>query len=895
MLGVLLGFLIVVPASPVAAFGGGAGTSGDPYQIATCAHLLEIDDTTANLSKSYLLTANINCTGVSITPMQNGSTYFSGVLDGGSKTISNVSLTCASANCGLFSRLAGATVKDLTLASFTVSSTYDNVGALAGNSSGTVTLTNLVVSGVNVSGANTVAGVISTCGVCIIDNVDVSGSVTASGDYAAGIVANFGSNTVHASVVNDSSSSVTVSGGSNVGGLIGYGIRSSYDATKGVFRSSFTGSVTGSGTNKFGAGGIAGYTWNIAVADSWSSGSVSGVDQVGGITGYHRNLSTIKKSYSSGSLTSTTVSCSAGAGGIAGSSEGSISESYSVASITAVCRSGGVAGTLSGSISDSFFRGSLTRTSGTDASFGGVIGRGNGSITNSYAATTNSYAYGWGLAGDNQFAPLCTSAYWDTTTSGRSSTYCSAGATGKTTAQMKTQATFSGWDFSTIWNIDPSTNGGYPFLRNVAGPASDGTAPTLSSAELMANGTKLVLTFNEALHATTAPASAFTVTASAVLITPSAAAVNGSTVELTLPSVLESSATITVAYVAPAANAATSNAAVQDTAGNDAASFSGRPVTNSSTADGTAPTASWTPPTSPSSSMTLTYTLTFSEPVTGIDAADFRVVGNTSCTSITPSAASTASSITVTVVCTVDGLVILALRGNTVLDASSNTGPVSDESASGVTISSPSTTTVPVNQQAVTTTTLAVTPPVDTSVSTTTTIAVSAAGGSTTAAPSLATDGDVATSVSEDFVIPGVSGTARSADGSIFSVSRTGAIGLKIRTGYIGIVSGTVKATYRISGRAKTWSCTVRSTRIGTINKNAKRSVGNWFPKKLYTVANKCVVPAAMRTALKSQKVVITSRVRFVKQWPTTGKPINALTNAKIPVGTRVLRVTIGK
>ncbi|NBR67902.1 MAG: hypothetical protein EBT79_11660 [Actinobacteria bacterium] len=152
----------------------------------------------------------------------------------------------------------------------------------------------------------------------------------------------------------------------------------------------------------------------------------------------------------------------------------------------------------------------------------------------------------------------------------------------------------------------------------------------------------------------------------------------------------------------------------------------------------------------------------------------------------------------------------------------------------------------------------------------------------------------MATSVSEDFVIPGVSGSARSSDGSIFSVSRTGAIGLKIRTGYIGLVSGTVKATYRVSGRATTWSCTVRSTRIGKINKNAKRSVGNWFPKKLHTVANKCVVPAAMRTALKSQKVLITSRVRFVKQWPTTGKPINALTNAKIPVGTRVFRVTIG-
>jgi hypothetical protein len=48
--------------------------------------------------------------------------------------------------------------------------------------------------------------------------------------------------------------------------------------------------------------------------------------------------------------------------------------------------------------------------------------------------------------------------------------------TGKTTAQMKTLATFTdtattglstSWDFNYIWNIDTSgtINGGYPYLR----------------------------------------------------------------------------------------------------------------------------------------------------------------------------------------------------------------------------------------------------------------------------------------------------------------------------------------------------------------------------------------------------------------------------------------------
>ena len=38
------------------------------------------------------------------------------------------------------------------------------------------------------------------------------------------------------------------------------------------------------------------------------------------------------------------------------------------------------------------------------------------------------------------------------------------GATAKTTAEMKNQSTFTdaGWDFASIWRIDPDYNDGYP-------------------------------------------------------------------------------------------------------------------------------------------------------------------------------------------------------------------------------------------------------------------------------------------------------------------------------------------------------------------------------------------------------------------------------------------------
>jgi hypothetical protein len=40
------------------------------------------------------------------------------------------------------------------------------------------------------------------------------------------------------------------------------------------------------------------------------------------------------------------------------------------------------------------------------------------------------------------------------------------GANAKTTTEMKTQSTFTGWDFTNIWKIDPAINGGYPYLQN---------------------------------------------------------------------------------------------------------------------------------------------------------------------------------------------------------------------------------------------------------------------------------------------------------------------------------------------------------------------------------------------------------------------------------------------
>jgi uncharacterized repeat protein (TIGR02059 family) len=115
--------------------------------------------------------------------------------------------------------------------------------------------------------------------------------------------------------------------------------------------------------------------------------------------------------------------------------------------------------------------------------------------------------------------------------------------------------------------------------NSTAGP--DIAPPTLST--VAASGTMVTLTFNESLNATTAPKELFTVFVGETAVTPTAVSVSGSRVILTLASSVPSGIEVRVSYVAPTVNSADSNAAIQDTRGNDALSFSGTTNPPSST------------------------------------------------------------------------------------------------------------------------------------------------------------------------------------------------------------------------------------------------------------------------------------------------------------------------
>jgi hypothetical protein len=137
-----------------------------------------------------------------------------------------------------------------------------------------------------------------------------------------------------------------------------------------------------------------------------------------------------------------------------------ISQVYSTGSVLGYESVGGLVGDNNGYINNCFSKASAYAESTTS---GGLIGHNDddGNISNSYSVGEVSGTWSGGFAGGQN--GISTDCFWDMNTSGQAT---SAGGTGKTTAEMKTQSTFSGWDFSSIWGMDSSTNSGYPYLRS---------------------------------------------------------------------------------------------------------------------------------------------------------------------------------------------------------------------------------------------------------------------------------------------------------------------------------------------------------------------------------------------------------------------------------------------
>jgi filamentous hemagglutinin family protein len=245
---------------------------------------------------------------------------------------------------------------------------------------------------------------------------------------------------------------VNITGQSRVGGLMGM----NYYNGGSISNSYSTGTVTGTGTGTEGGyvGGLVGHNEG-AINNSYSSGAVSGDSSVGGLVGLNTQIegdATISNSYSTA-----TVGGDSSVGGLVGYNDYRITNSYSTGAVNGTGDYvGGLVGYNLGGITNSYSTGAVSGYS----LVGGLVGFTADSITNSYStgAVSGDLSVG-GLVGVWGGGAI-TNSYWNIETSGQPT---SSGGTGKTTAQMKQQATFAGWDFVNTWGIVEGSS--YPYLQ----------------------------------------------------------------------------------------------------------------------------------------------------------------------------------------------------------------------------------------------------------------------------------------------------------------------------------------------------------------------------------------------------------------------------------------------
>ena len=470
----------------------GSGTLEDPYEIYTKEQLEAVDWwPTAH----FKLMNNIDLAGttytnsligIDVNDIDNGfnGVAFTGSLNGNGFAIQNLTMNGVNQDrIGLFGEIGtSGQVSNLTLQNVNIVSNSTLTGALAGVSRGYISNCHVIGT---IQGGLRVGGLAGYCSGTII-NCDSAAVVTGTGIRVGGLIGNSGTLTASYCFA---TGNVSSTGTENVGGLIGECASSNLDHCYS------TGDATG-GSETNNVGGLLGYCDQTNVSNCWSNGNVTtGGFAVGGFIGCNMQ-SSIATSYATG----TALGIAEGTyghhvGGFVGSNEGvegsvsTITDCYAIGSATGTKLVGGFIGRALAysSISGCYATGNAAATAEVDdAEVGGFAGRmGGGSIANCYATgSAGGYARVGGFAGRHYGDEIVncystgtvsgtsyvrgfvgygsntvTNSFWDTETSGTTSSVLGVG---KTTAQMKMQSTFTGWGFPTVWKIREDVS--YPRL-----------------------------------------------------------------------------------------------------------------------------------------------------------------------------------------------------------------------------------------------------------------------------------------------------------------------------------------------------------------------------------------------------------------------------------------------
>ena len=209
-------------------------------------------------------------------------------------------------------------------------------------------------------------------------------------------------------------------------------------------------------------GAVAGMNWG-KIENCFSTGSVTGYDCVGGITGWNKSGARVLNCYNTGDISATENYV----GGVVGDNDGTVSYCYNLGDVSGLIEVGGVAGGNDGAISCCYSAGNVL----CDSLTGGVLGslQGSGTVVNCYFDSDRCNLAK--AVGDSADTDTLTGLSTDKMTAG---TYAGDGS-------VANMAGFS----SDIWLVKEGTDD-YSFYPHLKGFNLDSSGEQLSADEIAA-------------------------------------------------------------------------------------------------------------------------------------------------------------------------------------------------------------------------------------------------------------------------------------------------------------------------------------------------------------------------------------------------------------------------
>ena len=377
--------------------------------------------TVGGLGKKYVQVQSIDLSSIGdFTPIGSDTSNFTGTYDGLGCGISNLTIDRPlQENVGLFGYTNNAKLKNMKLVNTNVTGSIYTGGLIGYSQSSTI---------INSKVTGEIEGKISVGGL--------------AGRTSGGKIQN-------------SSANVVIHGVENLGGLVGNASGTT------VLDSYAIGTVIGTGDY---VGGAIGTLTSGVIGNIHSKAEARGTNHVGGLIGT-LEYTEVKNSYATGGVIGDKF-----VGGLVGSNyqRGRIVTSYAKGNVTGGSLAGGLVGYLNVSnnnyvaIEDSYAEGNVI---GVER-IGGLVGY-HRSSNLGFTAVKKTYSTGkvsgdakvGGLVGESNENTLIVDSYWDEESTEKTS---SSGGIGLTTVEMKTQGSYSTWDFTDTWKI---TDGAYPKLE----------------------------------------------------------------------------------------------------------------------------------------------------------------------------------------------------------------------------------------------------------------------------------------------------------------------------------------------------------------------------------------------------------------------------------------------